>query len=56
MNKNIRTVFAVSIAAILSMGMVSITGIPQAFADDDDDEEDFKKKFPKKPHLLQIVE
>ena len=52
MNKNIRTVFAVSLAAILSMGLVSITGIPQAFADDDEDnEKNFKKNFPKNPHF-----
>ena len=51
-----QSLLAVSLAAILSLYLVSIRGIPQAIADknddeDDDHKEDFKKKFPKKPHF-----
>ena len=50
-----QSLLAVSLAAILSLSLVSIGGIPQAIADKNDDggdhKEDFKKKFPKKPHF-----
>lgn len=50
-----QSLLVVSLAAILSLSLVSIGGIPQAIADKNDDDgdhkEDFKKKFPKKPHF-----
>lgn len=45
-------VLVFSLAAILTLSLVAMGGIPQAAADKDhDDKEDFKKNFPKKPHF-----
>ena len=49
-----QSLLAVSLAAMLSLSLVSVGGIPQAIADKDDrdkDDKEFEKKFPKEPHF-----